>query len=126
MWCDSLGSTSERCVSPVKLQGDVPNLLADTWFLEVGCMNGTSLFGTHRTKTVRCEDGMASINPEYKLRRALEVDPGDGIPVRQFAEWFADLHEKNEDAIGRRGRKDPWLVRGLRIAIVQPSGESGG
>ena len=30
-------------VSPDKLQDDVPNLLSDTWLLEVGSMNGTSL-----------------------------------------------------------------------------------
>ena len=73
-----------------------------------------------------CKRGLASINPDYELRAAEELEPGDGIPVRRFAEWYADLHEKSEGTIGRRGRKDPWLVRGLRVAIVQPSGESGG
>ena len=109
-------------VLPAKLQGYVPNLLADTWFLEVGCMDQTSLFGTHRTKTVRCEGGMAWINPEYELRGAEDLKPGDGIPARQFAEWYADLYEQNEELKSRDEHKDPWLVRGLRVAIVQRIG----
>ena len=113
-------------VLPAKLQRDVPNLLDDTWFLPVGSMGGTNPFGTYETRTMSCKRGLASINPDYELRAAGELEPGDGIPVRRFAEWYADLHENSEGTIGRRGRKDPWLVRGLRVAIVQPSGEFGG
>ena len=108
-----------------KLQDDVPDLLSDTWLLEVGGMNGASLFGTHRSKTVRCEAGIASINPEYKLRRAREVEPGEGIPARRFAEWYAELHARSDEQEIRGKRRNPWLVRGLRVAIVQPAGEGG-
>ena len=110
-------------VLPAKLQCYVPNLLADTWFLPVGSMRGTNPFGTYETRTVRCERGLASINPEYELRGAEELEPGDGIPVGQFAEWYADLHGESDEVMSRGRRKDPWLVRGLRVAIVQPAGE---
>ena len=112
-------------VSSDKLQDDVPDLLSDTWLLEVGGMNGASLFGRHRSKTVRCEAGIASINPEYKLRRVREVEPGEGIPARRFAEWYAELHAGSDEQEIRGKRKNPWLVRGLRVAIVQPAGEGG-
>ena len=110
-------------VLPAKLQRCVPNLLADTWFLPVGSMRGTDPFGTYKTRTVRCERGLASINPEYELRGVEELEPGDGIPVGQFAEWYAGLHGESDVAMSRGRRKDPWLVRGLRVAIVQPTGE---
>ena len=129
-------------VQPVKLQDHVPNLLDDTWFLPVGCMSGTNPFASYKTRTLRCEKGLASINPEYKLRGAKELDPGNGIPVGQFAEWYAGLHiesgeaispepqgdlrrvtglhAKGDKAISPKPRRNPWLVRGLRVAIVQP------
>ena len=110
-------------VSPYKLQRDVPNLLDDTWFLPVGSMRGTSSFGKYQTKTMSCTRGKASINPAYVLRAAEELEPGDGIPVGQFAEWYAHLHAQSDTAINLGGGKDPWLVRGLRVAIVQPTGE---
>ena len=118
-------------VLPAKLQRCVPRLLRDTWFLPVGSMRGTDPFGTYQTRTVRCERGLASLNPDYELRRAEELEPGDGIPVGQFAEWYADLHADRQAnlragsdmPISRGGGKDPWLVRGLRVAIVQPDGE---
>ena len=106
-------------VSPAKLQDDVPNLLADTWFLPLASMKGTNLFDKYRTRTMRCERGMASINPEYELLRARDLEPGDGIPVQQFAGWYTDLHGQNETAMDSHKRKDPSLVRGLRVAIVQ-------
>ena len=106
-------------ISPAKLQDDVPDLLTDTWFLPVAAINGAHLFGTYRTRTMRCERGMACINPEYELRRAGDLEPGDGIPVQRFADWYADLHGQNKNAIDRRKRKDPSLVRGLQFAIVQ-------
>ena len=129
-------------VQPVKLQDYVPNLLDDTWFLPVGSMSGTNPFGSYKTRTLRCEQGLASINPEYKLRGAKELDPGNGIPVGRFAEWYADLHAESlqtigpephgdsrlasgldtesDEAIRLKPRRNPWLVRGLRVAIVQP------
>ena len=110
-------------VRPAKLQCDVPNLLSDTWFLPVGSMRGTDPFGTNATRTVRCEQGVASINPDYELRRAEALEPGDGIPAGRFAEWYSDLHGKSDELTSVGRRKDPWLVRGLRVAIVPPAGE---
>ena len=107
-------------VLPAKLQRLVPCLLSDTWFLPVGSMKGTDLFGTYQTRTVRCEWGRASINPEYELRGVEELEPGDGIPVRQFSEWYSDLHGESHEVMSRGRRKDPWIVRGLQVAIVQP------
>ena len=132
-------------VLPAKLQRCVPRLLRDTWFLPVGSMRGTDPFGTYQTRTVRCERGLASINPEYLLRGVEELEPGDGIPVRRFAEWYAGLHIESDEAISPephgdsrlapglhtesdevinpKPRRNPWLVRGLRVAIVHPTGE---
>ena len=74
-----------------------------------------------------CKRGLASINPDYELQGAEELEPGDGIPVGQFAEWYTDLHTdlhgESDVAMSRDRRKDPWIVRGLRVAIVQPPGE---
>lgn len=108
---------------PAKLQRYVPNLLLDTWFLPVGAMRGTDLFGQFETRTVRCERGLASINPDYALRRAEELEPGEGIPAETFSNWYEDLHAQTIKKEIRGERKDPWLVRGLRVVIVQPSGE---
>ena len=132
-------------VLPVKLQRCVPCLLRDTWFLPVGSMSGTDPFGTYQTRTVRCERGLASINPDYELRGVEELEPGDGIPAGQFAEWYAGLyiesdeaispephgdsrlapglHTESDEVINPKPRRNSWLVRGLRVAIVQPTGE---
>ena len=72
-----------------------------------------------QSRTVRCEGAMAYINSEYKLRGVRDLEPGDGIPVQQFAGWYTDLHGQNETAMDSHKRKDPSLVRGLRVAIVQ-------
>lgn len=105
-------------VLPVKLQCDLPHLLRDTWFLRVAGMPTSKLFGSNRTKTLRCQPGLASINPNYEMVRAsqMELSPDAGIPVRQFAEWYTDLHDPSDEL----ERRSPWLVRGLRVAIVQP------
>ena len=119
--------------SSVKLQSDVPNLLSDTWFLDVESMNGTELFGTKKSTTVHCEQGRAYINPDYELRSVEDLEPGEGIQVEEFAGWYEGLrkeddvemprgHSKESDErISRGRRKDSWLVRGLRVAIVQPT-----
>ena len=112
-------------VLPVKLQRYVPRLLRDTWFLPVGSMRGTDPFGTYETRTMRCERRLASINPDYELRGVEQLEPGDGIPTGQFAEWYANLHAQTDERGFRGKRKDPWLVRGLRVAIVEPAGERG-
>ena len=94
---------------PAKLQSDVPNLLSDTWFLPVGSMRGTDPFGTKKSKTVRCEQGRAYINPEYELRRVEDLEPGDGIPVEDFADWYGDLRvEDFADRYGTCARNPMW------------------
>ena len=108
---------------PAKLQCNVPNLLADTWFLPLCSMKGTNPFGTFETRTARCERGLASVNPDYELRKANELEQSDGIPVERFAEWYSNLHEESNQKISLGRGKNPWLVRGLRVAIVQPTGE---
>ena len=100
-------------LQPVKLQDFVPNLLDDTWFLPVGSMSGTNPFGSYKTRTLCCEQGLASINPEYKLRRPTELDPGNGIPVGQFAEWYAGLHIESDEAISPEPQGDLRRVTGL-------------
>ena len=112
-------------VLPVKLQRYVPRLLRYTWFLPVGSMRDTDPFGTYETRTMRCERGLASINPDYELRGVEQLEPGDGIPTGQFAEWYANLHAQTDERGFRGKRKDPWLVRGLHVAIVEPAGERG-
>ena len=102
-------------VGPVKLQSDVPNLLSDTSFLPVGSMRGTDPFGTYKTRTVRCQQGQACINPEYELQRVEELKPGDGIPVEQFAVWYEDLHgESDQPYAGAHREIDVRKSRVLR------------
>lgn len=105
-------------VTPAKLQCDVPHLLRDTWFLPVAKMPGSNLFGPNKTKTLSCQPGLASINPNYDLLAAsqMKLSGDDGIPVSHFAEWYNALHGPSDDS----QRKSPWLVRGLRVAIVRP------
>ena len=111
-------------VSPAKMQHDLPDLLRDTWFLPVATMPGSSLFGPRKTKTVRCRQGVASVNPDYQLLSASQIAPSRdaGIPVRVFADWYADLHPGSDGSVRARPRRSPWLVRGQRVAIVQPEG----
>ena len=62
---------------------------------------------------------------DWRLDGAMDVELDGGIPVGRFAEWYAHLHEQSDKLETRGGRKDPWLVRGLRLAIVQPAGGFG-
>ena len=109
-------------VSPVKLEGDVPHLLGDTWFLKVGGMRATDVFGPYQSRTMHCEQGVARVNPEYVLHRGSEMEPDAGIPVGRFAEWYAGLRDGDDELMGRRARRSPWLVRGLRVAVVPGTG----
>ena len=108
-------------VLPAKLRHDVPQLLRDTWFLRVAAMSGTNVFGPYQTKTMHCKRGLASINPEYELLSGIEIRLGldAGIPVREFATWYEGLHDQSEASVAGTPRKNSWLVRGLRVAIVQ-------
>ena len=109
-------------VRPAKLRHEVPHLLSDTWFLRVAAMLGTNVFGPHKSRTMRCTPGIASINPDFELQRAQDfrLGPDGGIPVGQFAEWYAGLDDYSDLSRARRQARNRWLVRGLRVAIVQP------
>ncbi|MDE0621721.1 MAG: hypothetical protein OXH83_08640 [Bryobacterales bacterium] len=108
--------------SHAKLRKEVPNLLQDTWFLRVAAMGEASVFGSCQTKTLRCNRGTASVNPNYELQRGSELEREPGISVVRFAEWYANLRDWGDDSNNRRERRNPWLVRGLRVAIVLHEG----
>jgi hypothetical protein len=109
-------------VTPVKLQQDVPQLLQDTWLLQISQMPTSQIFGsTKQTRTILCHPGNAVINPEYKLEKLTEASRLDtnGISIRRFGSWYRRnivLYEPPETV----GRRNPRLVRGLRPAIVTP------
>jgi hypothetical protein len=101
-----------------KLQQDVPDLIKDTWLLSLDQMPTVTVFGpTAATRTVRCQGALASINPDYEMGRFGEVSPPHGLAPRQFAAWYSRYRDIAE--LGQ-SRRDPWLARGLRVAIVLP------
>lgn len=104
-------------VTKTKLQADLPDLLQDTWLLSIDQMPTQPVFGGAATKVVRCEAGQAKINPEYKLLSVglLTEGPFSGIPAHDFARWY-ERHVHRD----REMRRNPWLVRGLRVSIVAP------
>jgi len=106
-------------VTPVKLQRDVPNLSQDTWLLRVALLPTATIFGVNNTKIIRCWAGLARINPEYSLQTLTQLSHGtdNGISAREFATWY-----EQHIAVGHRERtrRNPWLVRGLRIVVVEP------
>src|SRR5206468_2030100 len=104
-------------VSVVKLQQDVPDLMNDTWLLRLEDMPTNPVFGAAATKTIRCQPGVASVNPDYELRRIRDLAAEHGVPARDFAEWYGGWREVG---VRLRQRRDPWLARGLRVAIVLP------
>ena len=73
---------------------------------------------------MECDRGSASINPEFKSYTLEELDicSSVGIPVRDFHNWYRELHFTLEGTFEensiRRRRKNPWIVRELRIAII--------
>lgn len=106
-------------VTPAKLQAECPTLIQDTWFLPIDQMPTISVFGTHKTKTIACTRGAAVVNPEYQLRRFIPEQSAKptGIPASQFSTWYRDFRNTRE-TVDRGTRRSPWLMRGLRIAIV--------
>jgi len=107
-------------VRPEKLQQDVPNLLQDTWLLDIGAMPTNPVFAQHQTRTINCTAGQASVNPEFSLANALKVKAplAGGIAVKRFVRW----HDGFREHAGRHlKRRSPWLVRGLRLALVAPT-----
>jgi hypothetical protein len=104
-----------------KLQRHVPNLMQDTWFLPIAPMTTAQVFGTKNTKTVRCQPGTAFVNPEYRLAHSSDVNiPVEtaGVPSREFGTWYRQVRAR--EVVERRKRTSPWLVRGMRVAIVEP------
>jgi hypothetical protein len=100
-----------------KLQKDVPTLMLDTWFLNVVQMPTSQLFGSFQSRTIRCKAGNAVVNPEYKLERLhdMSINREDAVPARSFAEWYGSFREVRRQLDQRR---NPWLARGLRVAVV--------
>jgi hypothetical protein len=100
-----------------KLQKDVPTLMLDTWFLNVAQMPTSQLFGSFQSRTIRCMSGNAVVNPEYKLERLHDVsfNREDAVPARRFVEWYGSFREVRSRLERRR---NPWLARGLRVAVV--------
>jgi hypothetical protein len=107
-------------VAPAKLQQKIPDLLEDTWFLDVRQAPTEQLFGTLQTKKLRCWASFAQANPEYKLLSFHDLprlEPS-GIPVQSFSKWYASWRQQHSELVMRR--RNPWTVRGLRVAIVAP------
>lgn len=112
-------------VTPRKLQQDVPRLINDTWSLRVGQMPTDEVFGISQTRTIRCVAGRAVVNPEYAMKRLADLlhRGSDGISVNSFALWYKQQHNMSEGFLKKR--RNPWLVRGLRLAIVAPEDRPG-
>jgi len=105
-------------VTHEKLARDVPFLVQDTWLLPVAPMLPANVFGGKATKIIRCEGGVAHVNPKYPLQslRHNEGNPSAGVPAREFAAWYRRL--RSAAVAENRTRRSPWLVRGLLVAIV--------
>lgn len=104
---------------PHRLWNDCPRLLGQTWFLPIDNMTPQRVFGTHKSKTVTCQNSVASINPEFEMVQRdelLEIIREGGIAVERFIEWYEFFQGlRNEE-----GRMNPWLTRGLRLGIAPP------
>ncbi len=108
-------------VTAAKLHRDVPDLVKDTWLLDLDQMPTAAVFGAAATKTIRCDGGLAMVNPEYEMRPVREMSPPSGVPVRRFASWYSRYREAAGHLADQpTRRRDPWLVRGLRVAIALP------
>jgi hypothetical protein len=112
-------------VTPAKLQVKVPFLLQDTWLLPIEQMPTLAVFGGQATKIVRCQGGVARVNPEYRLHNLADLErqpsaaTGEsglrGLSPQVFADWYAHHRVVGR---GQGKRRNPWLVRGLRIVLV--------
>ena len=106
-------------VTAPKLHQDVPDLIKDTRVLGLDGMPTATVFGTAATKTIRCEAGLARSTPDYEMGRLRDISPPHGVPATEFASWYSRSCEvAGYLADQPRRRRDPWLARGLRIAIV--------
>lgn len=104
-----------------KLQRHVPMLLQDTWCLAIASMAPSVVFGTNKTKVVRCSPGVAAVNPEYRLQRVwdVKITPEAGIPAEEFASWYRRLHDREARSVKASKGRNPWIVRGLRVVIIE-------
>ena len=105
-------------VTASKLQQQVPNLMQDTWLLNLRQMPTAQAFGSAQSKTIRCVNTTASVNPQYNLERLHDasLSRDSAIDSTKFAPWYERFREfRNRTA----GHGNPWLVRGLRVTIVQ-------
>jgi hypothetical protein len=108
-------------VTAAKLHQDVPDLVKDTWLLSLDEMPTAAVFGVAATKTIRCETGLATVNPTYEMGHTRDLLPPHGVPARAFASWYSRFREvAGRFADQPRHGRDPWLARGLRVAIVLP------
>ena len=104
-----------------KLQCHVPTLIQDTWLLPIAPMAPSQVFGTNKTKVVHCRPGIAVVNPEYQLQHVsdMTLSPRAGISAQNFASWYMDLRGHGARSVARSQRMSPWVVRGLRVAIIE-------
>jgi hypothetical protein len=104
-------------VTPAKLQQDVPQMLGDTWLLSLDQMGTPQTFGSDQ----RCDRGSAVINSQYKLLCLLDSRRlvSRGISVEAFAAWYK-RRVRAHRAFVEAGKRNPWLIRGLKIVIVSP------
>lgn len=101
-----------------------PHLLCDTWFLPVDLLPPAVVFGGNQTKTIYCDRGLATINPEFPMKRwdQIALPETEGIPIERFAAWY-----REEIGITReRPRRNPWLIRGLKVAVASRTAHGGG
>lgn len=105
-------------VTPTKLHRDVPDLAQDTWLLRVDSMPTATVFNGQRTKVVRCSPGVATINPQYPLVKLSKALPEGlvGMSAQAFASWYARMRVVDRE----QNHRNPWLVRGLRIVVIEP------
>ena len=116
-----------------KFQKDVPELCRDTWLLPVDNMNPNVVFKKpnknlqfYKSKTVYCRPRWARINPDFVLYNARDLELGSsvGIPVQEFSIWYRNLRDSHtlseeiSEAQMELRRRNSWIVRGLRIAVI--------
>ena len=99
----------------------VPTLIQYTWLLPIAPMVPSQVFGTNKTKVVHCRPGIAVVNPEYQLQHVsdMTLSPRAGISAQNFASWYMDLRGHGARSVARSQRMSPWVVRGLRVAIIE-------
>ena len=107
-----------------KLVRHVPNLAQDTWLLPAAPLDVSTVFSGQKTKRIRCVPGTAFINPEYEMKNLGKVVLSweDGVRPGRFAEWYRELRLQAKELYDDSPRRNPQVVRGLRITIVEREG----